>query len=135
MIINNNIIIRCEFIELLDHLEKINIDYVDINKLNNFIFIDIKKNMNYKISKVINNNETYSFQYNFNNIDINIPNANFLPDIMYDFEIDLINKKFIKKDEFKNIILENHTIINIEDEKIVKKKSIFTFARQLLLGC
>ena len=30
--IKNNIIMRCEFIELIEHLENINIDYVDINK-------------------------------------------------------------------------------------------------------
>jgi hypothetical protein len=85
------------------------------------------------LDKLINNNETYRFQYLIiNGSYINIPNAEFIPDIMYDFQIDLINKKFIKKDEFKNVVLENHTIINIEDNPLIKKnKSLL----RKLLGC
>jgi hypothetical protein len=131
---NNNIIhIRCEFIELLDHLENISIDYVDINKLNDFIFIDAKNNIDYKISKVINNNEIYKFQYTILVADSelfkNIPNAEFHPDIHYDFNIDLINKKFIKKDEFIKIDIHNN--INNNIELIKKNKSLF----RKILGC
>ena len=32
----NNITIRCEFIDLIDRLERINYDYVDLSELNNF---------------------------------------------------------------------------------------------------
>ena len=128
----NNIIIRCEFIDLLEYLEKISIDYSDFNIFTDFIYIDSKNKNNYKISKVINNNETYRFQYLITNGSyINIPNAEFIPDIIYDFQIDLINKKFTKKDEFKNIALENHTIINIEDNTLIKNKSLF----RKLFGC
>ena len=130
---NNNIHIRCEFIELLDHLESISIDYVDINKLNDFIFIDAKNNIDYKISKVINNNEIYKFQYTLlvadSEVFKNIPNAEFHPDIHYDFHIDLISKKFIKKDEF--IKIDINTNINNNIELIKKNKSLL----RKILGC
>ncbi len=130
MIINNNIIIRCEFIELLEHLEKINIDYVDINKLIDFIYIDFKNNINYKISKIINNNEHYKFQYTIliadNEEFKNIPNAEFHPDVHYEFKIDLIKKEFRKMDEYININIDINNI-----ELIKKNKSLF----RKILGC
>jgi hypothetical protein len=130
---NNNIYIRCEFIELLDHLENISIEYVDMNKLNDFIFIDAKNNLDYKISKVINNNEIYKFQYTIlvadSEVFKNIPNAEFHPDIHYDFHIDLINKKFSKKDEFIKIDININNINNIE--LIKKNKSLL----RKILGC
>ena len=130
----NVINIRCEFIDLLEYLENISIDYADLNIFENFIYINNNNNDAYKISKIINNNETYSFQYIISNGSyINIPTAEFIPDIIYDFEIDLINKKFKKNDEFKTVNLENQIIINIEDDKkiIKKNKSIF----RKILGC
>jgi hypothetical protein len=132
----NNIIIRCEFIDLLDRLERINFDFVDLNELNNFIYYDIKNNKQfvntYKIANVINNKETYIFQYkNSNNEYIDIPNAEFYPNIEYDFNLDLVNKTFKKLDEYHNI--ELHTIINIDmDINIInKKKSLI----RKILGC
>ena len=138
MIINNNnnnihnIHIRCEFIELLENLENISIDYVDINKLKDFIYMDTKNNIDYKISKVINNNEIYIFQYTIlvadNEVFKNIPNAEFHPDIHYDFNIDLINKKFSKNDEFIKIDINN----NINNIELIKKnKSLL----RKILGC
>ena len=50
---NKQIIIRCQFIDLLDKLEKINFDFVDINELNNFIYYDYKNDSTYKISNII----------------------------------------------------------------------------------
>ena len=105
------------FIDLLDKLEKINFDFVDINELNNFTYYDYKNNQNvintYKISNIINNKETYIFQYiNSDNNYINIPHAEFYPNTEYDFNLDLINKTFKKMDEFNDI--ELHTIIDID---------------------
>jgi hypothetical protein len=123
--------IRCEFIELLEHLEKINIDYVDINKFNDFLYVDTKNNINYKISKVINNNEIYKFQYTIliedNEEFKNIPHAEFHPDIHYEFHLDLVNKEFKKTDEYINININCDNNI----ELIKKNKSIF----RKILGC
>jgi hypothetical protein len=131
MIKNNSIMIRCEFIDLLEHLENISIDYADLKVFEDFIYYDIKNNDTYKISKVVNNNETYLFQFiTTDNTYINIPNAIFMPDVQYDFEIDLINKKIRKMDEFKKI--ELHTIINIDNNiNRIKKKSLL----RKILGC
>ncbi len=129
----NTIIIRCEFIDLIDRLEKINYDYVDLNELNNFIYIDPKNENSYKISNVINNKETYLFQYKTSNGNINIPNAEFKHNVEYDFNLDLVNKIFKKIDEFVDV--ELHTIINMDidiDIEIVKKnKSLL----RKILGC
>ena len=49
--INKNIItVRSEFIDLIGHLEKINIDYVNINNLIGFVYMDPKNEHTYKIS-------------------------------------------------------------------------------------
>jgi hypothetical protein len=130
------IIMRGLFIDLLDKLEKINFDFVDINELNNFTYYDYKNNQNvintYKISNIINNKETYIFQYiNSDNNYINIPHAEFYPNIEYDFNLDLINKTFKKMDEFNDI--ELHTIINIDfDIKQYKKNKSFF---RKIFGC
>jgi hypothetical protein len=59
-----------------------------------FIYIDPRNEFKYKISKVINNMETYTFQYHDNN---NIPHAIFQPNILYDIEnIGLTNLEFIE---------------------------------------
>ena len=128
---NKQIIIRCQFIDLLDKLEKINFDFVDINELNNFIYYDYKNDSTYKISNIINYKETYIFQYiNSENDYINIPNAEFYQNIEYDFSLDLMNKIFKKLDEYNDI--ELHTIIDIDfDIKQYKKKS---FLRKIF-GC
>lgn len=127
----NNIIIRCEFIELLDRLERINYDYVDLSELNHFIYYDYKNENSYSIANIINNKETYIFQYkNSNNMYIDIPNAIFYPNTEYDFNLDLVNKYFKKLDEFNDIQL--HTIINIDmDMNIIKRKSLI----RKILGC
>ena len=124
----HNIKLRCEFIDLLDHLEKISIELADLDLFENFIYFDTKNEDSYKISKVINNNETYLFQYKE---DHNIPNAEFHKDIHYDFEINLLNKTFKRIDEFKTV--ELHTIINIDNNinYNIKKKSLV----RKILGC
>ncbi len=128
-----NIIIRCEFIDLLDRLEKINYDYVDINELNNFVYIDPKNDNSYKISKIINNRETYLFQFKkTNNEFINIPNAKFHPKVEYDFNIDLVNKIFKKIDEYQDI--ELHTIINMDINNIEVNKKNKSLLRKIF-GC
>jgi hypothetical protein len=129
-----NIIIRCEFIDLIDRLEKINYDYVDINKLNNFIYYDHKNENSYKIANIINNKETYIFQYKITKNDshefINIPNAVFHPNTEYDFNLDLVNKVFKKTDEYTDI--ELHTIINMDNIEVNKKnKSLL----RKIFGC
>jgi hypothetical protein len=128
----DNICKRCEFIDLLDYLEKINIDYVDINNFEGFIYMDPRNEYNYKIAKVINYNELYSFYYEIssdNKLEL-IPNAEFHPEVLYDFSIDLYNKKFKKFDEYKKI---NHTIINIESN-ILSKSNNKSFIRKIF-GC
>ncbi len=121
---------RCTFIELMDNLEKISIDYVDINIFTDFIYMDPKNEYNYKISNVINNKETYVFQYlGENKENHNIPNAVFIPENLYDFELDLNNKKFKKMFEYK--VEEIIEIINIINNNDKKNKS---FIRRLL-GC
>ncbi len=133
----SNIIIRCEFIDLIDRLERINYDYVDINELNNFIYYDHKNEDTYKIANIINNRETYIFQYKItkdpcNNEFINIPNAEFHPNVEYDFDLDLVNKIFKKTDEYSDI--ELHTIINMDIEEIQPTKRNKSLLRKLF-GC
>jgi hypothetical protein len=134
----NNIIIRCEFIDLLDRLERINYDYVDLNELNDFIYYDHKNENAYKIANVINDKETYIFQYiNSYNQYINIPHAEFRPKTEYDFNLDLVNKTFKKMDEYNDI--ELHTIIDmnmnmdmyIQLDRLKKNKSLL----RRILGC
>jgi hypothetical protein len=124
--------VRGEFIELMEYLEKINIDYADINMFIGFIYIDPKNEFRYKISQVNNNMEIYSFQYiinnNFHEI---IPNAIFSPNILYDLDIDLENRTFKKLDSYKPIE-PDHIVITIKED-IIKKKSINIIRR--LLGC
>ncbi len=130
------IIIRCEFIDLIDHLERINYDYVDLNELNNFIYIDPKNNDSYKISNVINNKETYIFQYKVTKNNsyelINIPNAEFKNKVEYDFDLDLVNKIFKKMDEY--IDVELHTIINMDIDVEVDVKKNKSLLRKIF-GC
>ena len=136
-------IIRCSFLDLLDKLERINIYFVELAAFKDYIYMDPKNEYNYKISEVINDNETYRFQYlcghsdysGNNNIYNDIPNAIFYPDHNYDFELDIENKKFKKFDEYKLISLNEikHTIINmqIEENKLQKNKSLF----KKIFGC
>jgi hypothetical protein len=135
---NKIIKLRAEFIDLLGYLEKQDINYVDYNELVGFIYMDPKNEFRYKISKVTNNNETYTFQYikshsennNIIQIEVDIPNAIFSPNILFDFDIDLENKTIKKLDEY------NHIMINIDDnsEKIISKTSNKNIIRKLF-GC
>jgi hypothetical protein len=111
--INKNIItVRSEFIDLIGHLEKININYVNINNLIGFVYMDPKNEHTYKISRINNDNETYTFQYLKSNDDYeDIPHATFNPITLYDFDVDVDNKIFKKMDEFKTI---DHIILNIK---------------------
>ncbi len=129
--LDNTFKFRCTFIELMDYLEKISIDYADLNIFTNFIYMDPKNEYNYKISKVINNKETYIFQFLGENKEhYNIPNAIFIPENLYDFELDLNLKKFKKFNEYKiEEIINIINIINNDDNK--KNKS---FIRKIF-GC
>lgn len=140
--------LRCSFIELLDKLEKISIDFIDLTCFNDYIYMDPRNEYNYKISSVTNNIETYTFYYlkSNNNFEI-IPNAIFIPDHYYDFEVDIKNKKFKKFDEYIQVTLNmlssikvlgntteiKHTIINmqIDEDKKNNDKSLF----RKIFGC
>ncbi len=126
---------RCSFIDILDKLEKISIEFVDLSCFNDFIYMDPRNEFNYKISSTTNERETYKFYYaKTNNIFEEIPHAIFIPDYYYDFEIDLKEKKFKKFDEFKTVSLNEikHTIINMQiEEKNKSTKSTF----RKIFGC
>ncbi len=132
----NIIRIRCSFIDLLDKLEKISVDFIDLSCFNDYIYMDPRNEFNYKISSTKNENEIYSFYYlkSSNEFEI-IPHAIFTPELYYDFEVDIKEKKFKKFDEYKPIPLNEikHTIINmqIEEERRNKEKSLF----RKILGC
>ncbi len=129
---------RCSFIELLDKLEKISIDFVDLTGFNDYIYMDPRNEFNYKISSLINNNETYKFyyikKYDVNTIYEEIPNAIFLNNSYYDFEIDIKELKFKKFDEYKIVSIDEvkHTIINMNiNDGTPKQKSLL----RKMLGC
>ena len=144
LIIMENIIrIRCSFIDLLDKLEKLSVEFIDLSCFNGYIYMDPRNEFNYKISSTTNNNETYSFNYLklTNEFEI-IPNAVFTPNNYYDFEIDIKEKKFKKFDEYKPILFNEikHTIINmqIEENRNKLKKDNISNSKSLfrkMLGC
>jgi hypothetical protein len=77
------------------------------------------------ISNIINNNETYIFQYKNNNNELfNIPNAIFINNNNYDFIIDIENKTFTNTNHNEYTIID----IDIPEIKKIKKKYYF-------LGC
>ncbi len=112
---------QVSFMDLLNELEKISVDFVDLSGLKNYIFMTYPNEYNYIIHNIINNQETYTFQYRKinrqkaqneenpqNDITFeNIPNAIFRPDEIYDFEVNITQKKFKK--------LNQYTIIDISD--------------------
>jgi hypothetical protein len=123
--------IRGTFMDLLDKLENISVDYINLNGFIDYIYMDPRNEYNYKISSVTNNNEVYTFYFiktQNNEFEI-IPNAIFYSNYYYDFEIDTNLKKFKKFDEYKLISIEDikHTIINMEIEvkQKAKQSSIF----------
>jgi hypothetical protein len=133
---NNIIKLRCSFIDLLDRLEKISIDFVELSCFNDYIYMDPRNEYNYKILSVTNNNETYKFYYlKSDNVFSEIPNAIFIPEHHYDFEIDIKDKKIKKFDEFKIISFNEikHTIINMQIEEQKKKSNKSTFRK--IFGC
>ena len=125
--------LRAEFIDLLGYLEQQDFNYVDYNELVGFIYMDPKNEFRYKISKVTNNNETYTFQYIKLQSDDNIsqfediPHAIFNPNTLFDFDIDLENKTFKKLDEY------NHIILNM-NEKVIPKSPNKNIIRKIF-GC
>ena len=127
---------RCSFIDLLDKLEKISIDFVDLTCFNDYTYMDPRNEFNYKISSLTNNKEIYKFYYlkSDNNFE-EIPHAKFIPDNYYDFEINIKEKKLKKFDEYKTVSLNDikHTIINmqIEETRLNKNKSLF----KKIFGC
>lgn len=140
------------FMDLLDALEKVSMDFVDLSGFNNYIFMTNPNEYNYIIHNTINNNETYTFQFkkinqpntdtsnqqnNITNITFeNIPNATFKPEDIYDFEINITQKKFKKLNQYTVINISD--IINNQKKKDTdtdsdkaKKKSLL----QKLFGC
>ena len=127
--INKIIKVRGAFIDLMEYLEKINIDYADINQFVGFIYMEPQNEYKYKISEVENKEEIYKFKYYTENKNENIPNAIFNPTTLYDFDIDFNNKTFKKLDEYKMI---DHIVINIKDD-IINKKPMNIIRK--LFGC
>ncbi len=129
---------RCSFIDLLDKLEKISIDFIDLSCFNNYIYMDPRNEFNYKISSTVNNNESYSFYYlkSTNEFEI-IPHAIFIPEYYYDFEIDIKDKKFKKFDEYKPILFNEikHTIINMQLDEKNKSNNVSKSLFRKILGC
>ena len=137
------------FMDLLNELEKVSIDFVDLSGFNNYIFMTQPNEYNYIIHNITNNKETYRFQFkkiNLQNVDQqnnitnitfeNIPNAVFKPEDIYDFEINITQKKFKKLNQYTVINISD--IINNQKKKEsdsdsdkAKKKSLL----QKLFGC
>ena len=144
------------FMDLLNELEKVSVDFVDLSGFNNYIFMTQPNEYNYIIHKITNNKETYIFQFKKinqqnveqqnveqqnveqqNNITFeNIPNDVFKPEDIYDFEINITQKKFKKLNQYTVINISD--IINNEKKKEsdsdsdkAKKKSLL----QKLFGC
>jgi hypothetical protein len=132
---------RCSFIDLMEKLENISIDFVELSCFNDYIYMDPKNEYNYKISSIKNVKETYSFYYlKSDNIYEIIPHAIFIPENYYDFEIDIKDKKFKKFDEYKTVSFNEikHTIINMQIEEDRKKLSKDTQNKSLfrkIFGC
>jgi len=124
----NIIKVRSEFIDLLGYLENININFVNINELLNYIYTDPLNEYRYKISEIENNNEIYIFKYLKENTNESIPNAIFYPHVLYDFDIDLTNKIFKKLDEYKIV---DHIIIDLNIPNRKNKKSLI----RKIFGC
>ena len=112
---DKKITISGTFLDLLDELEKISIDFINLDGFINYIYITPRNDNKYMISNVINNNETYIFQYkNSNNELFNIPNAIFINNYNYDFIIDIENKTFTNTNQ------NEYTIIDIDIPEIKK---------------
>jgi hypothetical protein len=129
--IKNNIKVRGAFIDLMEYLEKINIDYSDINQFVGFIYMEPKNEYRYKISEVVNEAEVYTFKYLKEHTFEPIPNATFNPTTLYDFDIDFINKTFKKIDEYKII---DHIMINIDKPELIYNKKNKSLIRKIF-GC
>ncbi len=123
---NTKLNVSGTFLDLLDELEKISIDFINLDGFFNYIYITPRNDNKYMISNVINNNENYIFQYkNSNNELFNIPNATFIDNNNYDFIIDIENKTFTNTNQ------NEYTIIDIDIPEIKKKKKYNFFN----LGC
>jgi hypothetical protein len=109
------------FIDLLDELEKISIDFIDLSGFTGYTFINPDNESDYVIKSVINQRETYILE--------NIPNGIFSPEYVYDFEIDFNNKLFKKLNQYTVINISEFEICNDDDIKSKNKnknKSIFS---------
>ena len=124
---NKKLNVSGTFLDLLDELEKISIDFINLDGFFNYIYITPRNENKYMISNVINNNETYIFQYKNNNNELfNIPNAIFINNNNYDFIIDIKNKTFTNTNN------NEYTIIDIDIPEIKKNKNK---KKYYFLGC
>ncbi len=113
------------FIDLLCELEKVNINFVHLSGLYNFIFSNPDNQLEYIIHNIINSNETYIFQYYQNQNDKvlgNIPNGIFYPNDFCAFELNLTKKTFKKLNQFVIIDLNQWDDELKEKEKIDNQK-------------
>lgn len=110
--------VQGSFIDLLNELEKINVEFIDLTGLYGYKFINLDHNIEYQITTIINNYETYTF--------VNIPNAIFRPDNVYDFEVNINDKKLKVLNKYSII-----TILEIEEEK----NSIKPSSKWTILDC
>ncbi len=113
------------FIDLLNELEKISIDFVDMTGLYGYIFMTNNNEFNYIIHNIENNSETYTFQYyQTDKSKHNIPNAIFKPEEIYDFEINITKKTFKKVNQY---VVINFMDLMIEENKKTeeKKRKVF----------
>ncbi len=116
------------FIDLLNELEKVNIDFVSLDGLYGYIFMMNHNEFNYIIHNIENDRETYTFQYyQKDKSKHDIPNAVFKPEEIYDFEINLTKKTFKKVNQymvinFMDFIIEEN---KKQTEINIKKKGFF----------
>ena len=107
--------IQGSFLDLLNELEKISIDFVELPGLYDYVFMTNNNDFNYIIHHIDNNHEIYTFQYYQKDKSVHdIPNAVFRPEEMYDFEINLTKKTFHKVNQY--------TVVNFMDFLIDEEK-------------
>jgi len=107
--------IRGNFLDLLNELEKISIDFVELSGLYNYVFMTSNNEFNYIIHNIENDKETYTFQYyQKDKSKHDIPNAIFKPEEIYDFEINITKKTFHK--------VNHYTVVNLMDFIIDENK-------------
>jgi hypothetical protein len=116
--------IQGTFLDVLDNLERIHIDFVELSGLYNYIFMTDNNEFNYIIHNINNEAETYTFQYYQTDKTLhNIPNAIFTPNDICDFEINITKKTFKKINQSVTIDLRNAVIEKMEIVETRKKNT------------